>query len=99
MSIKKIKISDLKSGPIRQTVLPKDFIVRVQKIKEVLKEVETSSLEEIISNFQRDLHPEKELLIWEAIANSYKINTDRNQNWSISQKRTAFKELLGATLS
>lgn len=46
-------------GLIRQEVLPAGFIERVQKFKEILKEVETTGVEETVSNFQRDLNPEK----------------------------------------
>jgi len=94
----KIKMSDLKSGPIRQEILPEGFIIRVQKFKEILKEVETISLEETISNFQRDLCPEKELIIWEKIANQYDLIVSNNPNLSIPEKKMAFKELLMATL-
>lgn len=48
MKTKKIKVSDIKIGPIRQEVLPDGFVGRVQKYKEILKEVETSSIEETL---------------------------------------------------
>jgi len=92
--MKKIKISDLKISPIRQEVLPKGFIMRVKKMKKILREVETSSLEEAVSNFQRDLCPQKELLIWENIAISYKAISQSNPNLTLKEKRKVFSDIL-----
>jgi len=99
MQIKKIKISELKFGPIRHEKLPDGFIVRVQKYKEKLKEVETISLEETVSNFQRDLHPENELRIWEAIADQYEKETMNNPRWNIEEKKDCLGKLLFSTVS
>ncbi|OGG41928.1 hypothetical protein A2837_01840 [Candidatus Kaiserbacteria bacterium RIFCSPHIGHO2_01_FULL_46_22] len=97
MKIKKIKLSNLKFGPIRNEVLPEGFILRVQKYKNKLKEVETSSLEETISNFQRDLHPEDELKVWEVIAELYE--TKARANWTNKERKECFKKLLLSTMS
>lgn len=96
--MKKVKLSELIMGPVRQDTLPEGFIARVQKYKEILQEVETSSLEEAINNFQRDWHPEKELLIWENIANTYELSSKNNPNWTLEEKKKAFGELLLASL-
>ena len=89
-----VKISNLKSGPIRQDILPVGFIERVINYKNKLKEVENMSLEETISNFQRDLHPERELEFWERISNKYEIIVNDNQGLSIVQKKELFEKLL-----
>lgn len=96
--MKTIKLSKIKIGPIRQAVLPEGFILRVQKLKEVLKEVETTSLETTISNFQRDLHPENELAIWEAIAQYYASMTKGNPKLTLPEKKKAFGDILRASL-
>lgn len=93
----KINTSELKEGLIRQVVLPKGFIERVQKFKEILKEVETMSPEEAVSNFQRDILPEKELLIWETIAYLYQTKLNENPNLTIQEKKRVFGEILKST--
>ena len=98
MNTRLIDITKLKKSGIRHEVLPDGFISRVLKYKETLKEVETSSLEETISNFQRDLFPETELNVWESIATCYELHCQDNPHWSIEQKRQAFIELLTSTL-
>jgi hypothetical protein len=96
--MKKVKLSELKMGPVRQDILPEGFIVRVQKYKEILREVETSPLEQAINCFQRDLHPERELQIWENIASAYKLSSKNNPEWTLEEKKEAFGELLLASL-
>ncbi|MEN9881031.1 MAG: hypothetical protein RLZZ308_214 [Candidatus Parcubacteria bacterium] len=93
-----IKISDLRVGPVRQEPLPEGFIKRVQKFKEILSEVETTSIEKTINSFQRDLHPERELLIWEKIASSYELNLKNNPSITLFQKKELFKKLLALSM-
>ena len=94
--MKKIKLSELQMSPIRHEKLPDGFIERVQKYKEVLQEIETSSLEESISNFQRDLYPNTELTIWEKIASNYYEGCKNNPKWTLSEKKKLFIRLLKA---
>ena len=83
-------------SPIRHEKLPDGFIERVQKYKEVLREIETTSLEEAISNFQRDLYPNTELIIWEKIASSYNEGCKSNPKWTLADKKGLFIKLLKA---
>ena len=93
-----VKLSELKAGPIRQEVLPEGFIIRVQRYKEILREVETTSLEETVSNFQRDILPERELDIWENIAHLYELGATSNPDWTMEDKEQFFGELLASSL-
>ena len=99
MQVKKVKISELKTGPIRHEKLPDGFIVRVQKYKVKLKEVDATSLEEAVSNFQRDLHPENELRIWEVIAYQYEKEVEANPRWTTKEKKDCLGKLLFSTMS
>lgn len=94
-----IKLSDLKHGPIQHEVLPEGFINKVQKYKHTLKEVEKTSLEEVVSNFQRDFRPERELLIWETIAQCYETYVTENPKASLKQRKKHFADLLVGTMS
>ncbi|OIO30718.1 hypothetical protein AUJ77_02840 [Candidatus Nomurabacteria bacterium CG1_02_43_90] len=98
MKKKLIDISEIKPSGIRYEVLPEGFIDRVIKFKVILREVETSSIEETISNFQRDLNPERELAIWESIACCYKLSCENNPRWTLPEKKRAFAELLSGTM-
>lgn len=93
MKTKLIDIKKIKKSGIRHEQLPDGFIARVQEYKEILKEVETSSLEETITNFQRDLFPESELLLWENIAILYQAQIRENPNSSLERKKQIFRDI------
>lgn len=94
--MKQVKISDINpNGPIRSPLLPAGFIERVRKFKKILAEVETTTLEETILNFQKDQHPERELMIWEHIALNYQHFINDNNGLTPESKRDVLKVLLG----
>ncbi|HEY4484004.1 MAG TPA: hypothetical protein VI752_02400 [Candidatus Paceibacterota bacterium] len=53
MEIKTAKLSDLKRGPIIHKTLSSGFIECVKNFKQAIAEVETSSSESTLGNFQR----------------------------------------------
>ena len=75
---KNVKISDLQEGEIRHPVLPEVIIERIKTFKGILGDVEPSSLEQTIDSFKRDMHPERELIIWERIASTYQTYLAHN---------------------
>lgn len=96
MITKQVKIADIKnSGVIRTPILPKGFIERIVKFKKTLADVEKISLEETVLNFQKDVHPEIELEIWEHIAKSYQDFVCSNLKLTPEEK----KETLGILLA
>ena len=94
MEAKLIKISDLRESPIQRPILPKGFIERVRTFKQVLADVEKSSLEQAVNNFQRDMHPENELRTWEHIVEIYQSYIFENAITDLATK----KEVLSAIL-
>lgn len=72
--IKKMTSEEAKEvqlGPIRHETLPIELIIRVRVIRTILFDVYPHSFEFWIEGFQRDLHPENEIHIWEKIATCY----------------------------
>lgn len=98
VEIRKAKLSDLKAGPIRHETLPDDFIQRVRDFKQALAEVETSSIESTLENFQRDAHPEQELILWEHIAKMYQWTIVANAGLSLPQKKEVLGLLIGLSM-
>ncbi len=97
--MKKVNLKDLRpSTTISSPLLPTGFIERVQVFKKVLAEVEKTTLEETILNFQRDQHPEKELEIWEDIASAYEGYIMSHPNLSPDKKRNVFSSFLAKTV-
>ena len=66
--VKLANISDLKPGPIRHDQLPDSYLNRILVIYWIFSEYLSISQEETIDNFKRDLHPEREIEVWERMA-------------------------------
>lgn len=93
-----MKVADIQNGPIRHPVLPDAFIERVKNFKQVLAEVEKTSLDSTLENFQRDEDPETELLIWEHIASIYQWSVVANEGLSVEQKKEVLSILLSLSM-
>jgi len=68
---KEIPIADIVPGPILHQHLSFDLEERIRKLEQVLAEVYPISHQEWVEGFQRDLNPESEVRIYEAIASAY----------------------------
>lgn len=89
-----IKTSDLKPGNFIPQTLSDEFIERVKNFKQLLDEVESSSIDITLENFKMDLNPHEELLIWEHIAKIYSQFVSANPELSLKQKKNVFGILL-----
>ncbi|HBA45628.1 hypothetical protein A2W67_00925 [Candidatus Nomurabacteria bacterium RIFCSPLOWO2_02_40_28] len=98
MKLKKVKMSDIQEGPIRHLTLPDGFIQRVKEFKQALAEVEKTSLESTLENFQRDTNPENELRVWEKIASTYQWAVIDNVGLIEAEKKDVFGILLGLSM-
>ncbi len=98
MRLKRIRNFELKFGLDKHESLGKEFIERVRLYKSKIKEVETSTLEETLDSFKRDLYPQKELKVWEEIANYYSSKVKDNPKMNLKEKRALFTEALIWTL-
>jgi len=94
METKKFKVSDLRPGPIRHEDLAPDLVDRIKALKQVLGDVEPSSLEATIENFRRDMHPEREVDIWERIARHYQNFTTKHAITEFQARSDVFGVLL-----
>jgi len=69
------------------------LITRVQRLQKVFAEIDPAPLDKWLDDFSHDLHPEREILIWEAMASAYSSFV-RNRNLSIKAKEEASRLLL-----
>jgi hypothetical protein len=58
-------------GPIRRDSLTPEQMERVRKLQAVFVEVDGQSVDQWVDNLKRDLDPDRELDIWERMANAY----------------------------
>ena len=85
--------ASLKPGPPgRQGLSPKQM-ERIYKLRDSLAEVEHSPIEKWVDNFKRDANPDKELAVWERIADGYTRYCSKRP-LSIEAKEDVFQLLL-----
>jgi hypothetical protein len=66
---------------------------RIYKLRDTLAEVEHSPIDKWVDNFKRDANPDKELAIWERIADGYTRYCSKRR-LSIEAKKDVFQLLL-----
>lgn len=95
--IRNIPLKDLKPGPIRHLTLPPLLVTRIQQLAQTLKGFydPPDGIAGWIEGFQRDMHPEAEVLIWENIARAITQWTQGRE----PLKPGARREILGLALT
>ena len=89
MSQQRLKPEDLKPGPIRHEQLPPSLLARVEYLRSTLEEVYPLSMAEWLDGFQRDAHPEQEVLWWERLARCY-VEYTSPKELNAAQRKAAF---------
>lgn len=98
MTEKNIPISVLQPGPVRHPQLAPDLIERINAFKQILAEVDTTSLDQAIDNFKRDQHPAREVAICDRIASTYQLYLSHNPTEDLSTKKDIYRVVLGASM-
>lgn len=68
-----IAIKDIRPGPIRGP-LTAEQERRIRAFTDALQEVFPCKYEDAYDSFRRDMHPDREIVIWEHIAKTYKAH-------------------------
>lgn len=90
-------ISDLAPGPIRHASLPPNMLVRLRLIRESLLEVFPVSWTQTIDNFRRDMHPDRELAIWEFAAGIY-LAVRNEFELDLHERQRVYSEIFSSVL-
>ena len=89
-----INPADVALGPIVHDTLSANQIENIKKIQAIFSEVNSSSLEETITNFQRDQDPDAEIVIWLAMANAYDKFVSKRPGLELNKKQEAYRLIL-----
>lgn len=89
MGLKKIRL-----GPIRHEQLPPEVIARLQQVRVALGDACPLTEAEWRETFQRDAHPEQELVWWERVADCY-VEFTSVRSFSRSERQAAFNVVFG----
>ncbi|KRB55814.1 hypothetical protein [Flavobacterium sp. Root186] len=77
--------------------LTSEQLEKIKDIHEAFAEVDKSSLEQTITDFKRDLHPENEIEIWMQMAEAYKGYLSKNKK-NLDEKNEVFKLILSRSM-
>lgn len=86
-------VQSLRPGPVRHPSLPDELVARVQAFHETLQAVDGFTLEERLDGFRRDVHPEREVAVWERLAGVYRAFC-RDHSPSPEARKEAYRVLL-----
>jgi hypothetical protein len=95
---KQVKLTQLHEGPIRHHSLPGNFIERIKAYKVILGDADPASLERTVDCFKRDTNPERELVIWERMANAFQMYLSDYPTVDISIRKDVLAVLLRASM-
>jgi hypothetical protein len=70
------------------------LVARIQRTHQVFSEVFPQKLEDCIANFQHDMHPENEVIIWESYARAYTEFLSSRPNTSLAYRKEVFRSVL-----
>ena len=90
-------LRDLKPSSRRHETLPNTFLVRVRLVHQILGDVIDQTLDGMVDLFCRDLHPHREIEVWERIAATYQ-EVQGKFSLSSEEKHTLMKTLLGLSM-
>jgi hypothetical protein len=92
---KLFKTSELQLGPVRHDTLSTTQLADIRKIQQVFAGVYPASLDETITNFKRDAHPDGEIAVWLTMATAYeKFIALKGLDTSFAIKKEAFELIL-----
>lgn len=93
-TVQTVNPSDLTLSPIVHDTLSADQVEKIKRIQAAFVEVNPSSLEETITDFKRDLHPDGKIAIWLAMANAYKQFISKHAGITLDKKKEAYGLIL-----
>jgi len=87
----------IKLNEVVHDALTSEQINKITKIHSTFAEVDTSSLENVITDFKRDLNPDSEIDIWLQMADAYESNI-KGKNRTLEQKKEIYKLILSRSM-
>ncbi|MFA7331978.1 MAG: hypothetical protein WC326_12990 [Candidatus Delongbacteria bacterium] len=86
----------MEPGPIRYRDLPDDFLLRAELVFHAIEDAGLMERTDFLVNFQREIHPMRELMLWERLAVAYRSRW-RNRAGSVAERKSWLTLLLLAS--
>ena len=91
--VEMVPVDQLEREPLRHEKLTEEQMARLRVLQQTLDEVFPSPIEDWVDSFKRELDPERELRIWEAIAKAYESYCSTRE-LSLAQKKEIYEIIL-----
>src|SRR5688572_26620125 len=92
--IVKMDPKEISVGPVVNDSLTGEQMEKVKHIQKTFEEVYPASLEETVTDFKRDQHPDKEITIWLYMASTYEKYIRKYPGADSLKKQEAFQLIL-----
>jgi hypothetical protein len=92
--IVKMDPKEISVGPVVHDSLTTEQMEKVKRIQKTFEEVYPASLEETVTDFKRDQHPDKEITIWLNMASAYEKYIRKYPGVDSVKKQEAFQLIL-----
>jgi len=90
-----LEIEKLTPGAVVNETLSEKQIESIKKIHKIFSEVYPVSLDQTITNIKRDQHPDNEIEIWSAMADSYiQFSSKNSGDDQLEKRKEGFKLIL-----
>jgi hypothetical protein len=93
---KNIPIKQLRVAPIRHEKLTPEQELRARAIHETFYEQDPRSLAKALEDFRRDMHPDREIAIWERMAEAYRRQVSAHK--TKKERKKLFERILRGSL-
>ena len=87
----------IKLNEVVHDTLTSEQLKKITKIHSTFAGVDTSSLENVITDFKRDLNPDNEIEIWLQMANAYESYM-KGKSKTLEQKKEIYKLILSRSM-
>ncbi|MEZ4297989.1 MAG: hypothetical protein R3B70_23735 [Polyangiaceae bacterium] len=87
------KLSSLQMGPIRHARLSEEQIHRIRRLQQTFCEVDPTPFEKWVEDFRRDMHPDREIRIYEEMAQAFTAYCS-TRGLTLEAKRDVFQVVL-----
>ena len=93
---KRVKVDDLKFIRYHDS-LSEDLVERLQRLHPILSEVFPWSLDKWVNGFHYDMHPEREIEIWERMVEKFESRCKIQGAKTKQEKKKIFAEIFNET--
>jgi hypothetical protein len=88
----------LKKGPVQYEKLSEELEKRIRDCFARLAEVDKTPVENLLDDFKRDQNPEREIAVWEAVADAYEAFL-KTRKTDPAIRQAAFQVLMQLSMS